>query len=867
MNRFFIIATAALAGILASCGSSVTSSTKTPTNVTYSVDVSPIRLALNEGDHSSVTATVDQSYLNGAPTAVSPQPTIKFYSSDTRVSISPAGKVCAGQWDSRYMNCVATPSATYQCVPATKTTPASYCQGLPANPITVTAFDAAHNVSGTVQVWIHERASHITLCAPTQAQDGTTTPCYGTTTSFDPLSGASATTTVTRTPSGYYPANTNCVSQGKQVKYFAQATEQITETTSVPLDSCSVSDTPGCVSDQDYTWSSDNTSVATVGQYGGVVAVNPGVTNIHATLNGTVSSPLAFATCPPAGIQLDSSGYTKNVPVPPYSTADLTPANNTYLYKGSLQYFTALNALDTNGNPLLVDSNSSTINSLSLSFLSSNRLIGAFSTVTPMTDLFTATTSGRTIFSVSCTPTTCNPGVSDFVSPTGTKVTGESAGYGYPIYSNVIGGVVTGTTSSVVLVTGTEYPNTSCTSSTTTTCPQPHELLVYDSESLQQTQNPISLANLPNSLVVAPNGTTAYVGSSDGLVVINLTTYQPLPVPPYTIAGGLSTDVITGKVLGVSPDSRYVVTSDIANGLVFLIDTTKTTQQATRYEIPGIRAVTFASDMSEFWIAGDSGVYTYQADSFIQTASSANASNGAGTAVTALAWTADGQSYFAAGNQLVNYSTCNDTKPQLQTAGPYPVSLSASAINGTPRVVGFSTSSTPGTWLDYSVASSSAASVAAPVGNVCLSTVTVNNPPASAPLTIGTPVSAASTIACTPQQFTFSDRLEQEFITGVNPKCATAEAIIHYYDLTSQKELTLSLNTALDTVVSAIVPLSGGVLTDGRELYIGEGSTSSAAYLHRFMLLTTSGAQGTLQEDIAPISVPVVPSFVAVVPK
>ncbi len=100
--------------------------------------------------------------------------------------------------------------------------------------------------------------------------------------------------------------------------------------------------------------------------------------------------------------------------------------------------------------------------------------------------------------------------------------------------------------------------------------------------SLTQT---VELANMPNSLVVAPNGATAYLGSAAGLMVVNLTTYQSTPAN-YPIVGGLSTDVVTGKVLGVSPDSRYVVVSDVANGYgLFLIDTTGT-KVATRYTIP-----------------------------------------------------------------------------------------------------------------------------------------------------------------------------------------------------------------------------------------------------------------------------------------
>jgi len=162
----------------------------------------------------------------------------------------------------------------------------------------------------------------------------------------------------------------------------------------------------------------------------------------------------------------------------------------------------------------------------------------------------------------------------------------------------------------------------------------------------------IELANLPNSLVVAPNGLTAYVGSSDGLMVINLSSYQSL-LKAFPIVGGLSTDVVTGAVIGVSPDSRYVVLSDVANGLVFLIDTV-TAKNAVRFMLPNITAVTFADDGSNMWIAGKSGVYVYNTDAFVQTLTNAS------TNVQALAWTPDGQSYFASGDQLNNYSTCDD---------------------------------------------------------------------------------------------------------------------------------------------------------------------------------------------------------------
>jgi hypothetical protein len=127
------------------------------------------------------------------------------------------------------------------------------------------------------------------------------------------------------------------------------------------------------------------------------------------------------------------------------------------------------------------------------------------------------------------------------------------------------------------------------------------------------------------------------------------------------------------------------------------------------------------------------------------------------------------------------------------------------------------------------------------------------------------PVKTPSTLRCTPTQFSFSPRLEQEFVTGVDSTtCSVPESVVHGYNLATKSE-------ALLTASSPIIPLSGGILNDGRELYIGTwDSVAKTAALHRFNLLSVTGSTttpGTLAEDVTPISVPLVPSFVAVVPK
>jgi len=799
MNRLSTLVVIGLAGLLAACGSSVTSSTQAPTNATYSLNVQPNRLTLNVGDIAGISAVVDQSTLNSAPKAVTPPPTIKFYSSDSRVSVSPSGSICAGQWDLKYELC--SPSLS-----------------LPNSPVVITAYDNQQNVSGSTQVFVHPRAADITLSA-----------------------------------SGYPTAN-NCVSQNQSVLYTAQAFDSGGNL----IPNCAVSNVAGCVNALDYTWTTADPTVAGAGLYGGMVARNPGVTSIYAKLNGTVSVPLAFATCPPAALVLESSAYNKGAAAPPYSTADMdstapdcATTQSCILQKGSPVYLTA-KSLDINGNPMqLVDINGNPLDTLSLDFLSSSLLTGSFISVNAFTSRFTANTSGRTILSTSCTPPGCNPSISDFVAPTGTLVTAKSLGYGYPLYSNVIGASVAGSSSSTVLVTGTTFADG---------VTPVHRLLTYDTESLALTHT-IELANLPNSLVVAPNGQYAYVGSSEGLVVVNLSSYSSA-ILTYPIVGDpINTDQITGTVLGVSPDSRYVLISDIPNGLVFLVDTTGS-KNATRYPIPNIRAVTFATDLFDFWIGGDNGVYVYQGDTFVKTQTNISSN------VTSLAWAADGQSYFASGSQLTNYSTCDDQNPQNLGAGP--VNLASTAINGSPRIVGLAGSA----WLDYSVTSSSQASNPKPVGNVCLSTVAVSNPPHSAP----------STLNCTAQQFAFSPRLEQEFVTGEDSACATPETAIHGYDLGSKAEITLGLSTTSTSTFTPvpIVPLSGGILNDGRKLYVGTNDSKNGALLRRFDL--ASGAEEVVTQEllnqsgqpttnpptfvtVIPASVPLIPSYVAVVPK
>jgi hypothetical protein len=799
MNRphiFVLIGVALLcASLAAGCGSSQSASTQPGSKDVYSMVVLPVRFTLNAGDTETIAAVVDLSKNNGDPKPITPQPTISYSISDPGVTISPGGVVCAGQWDASYHFCVA--NAT-----------------LPAGYVTITAYSPDYGVSGSTQLSVHLRAAGITLNATSTS--------------------ANAAWPASLQP---WPSGLTCISQNHQVQYVAQPVDG----NGNPIPNCSLGVTPGCIYDNDYTWTSDNSSAAAVSSFGYVVADNPGVANIYASLNGTVSAPLSFATCPPSSIVLSSSAYTGSTPVPPYTTADLSVPNSP-----AENYVTAV-MTDVNGNP---------INTTALTFTSSSPLaasfgpsqllsypVGGIPTTPETTSVLGIHSPGGFTMTAACTPPSCNPSVADFTSPNGpTKA--SDVGFGYPVLSNVIAATVNGNAGSKVLVTGQTLADGTTAA---------HRLLIYDSESMALIQS-VALANVPNSLVVAPDGNAAYLGSSGGLVVVNLTSYQA-STNTFPIVGGKTNppDVITGTVLGVSPDSRYVVVSDVANSLVFLIDTTGT-QTATRFTLAGITSATFSLDGTEIRLGGTSGVYTFQADTFVLAATNASSN------VSSMAWSPDGQTYFASGDQMVNYSTCDDQNPQpLTYPSAVPDGLSVTAVSGVPQLLGLTGSPGSYSWFDYAVNSSSHVDATQSVnvitdltaggtGNVCKSTVSV-----------GAPVTTASGLQCAASQVSLSPKLNQAFVTGVDPGCGTAETSLYGYDLAGHSEVKLT--------ISAAVPLSGGILSDGRKLFFGTwDSATQTGELHRVDLATSTGAPGTLTEDATPVDVSVVPSYVAVVP-
>src|SRR5579872_2045162 len=133
MRRFAILlGSIVLAAGLAGCGYGGGGPRNTVNaNAVSRITISPTSLSLNAGD----TATVSASAVNSAGGGVST--TFTFNSSNTRLAtISPAGLICAGVWDSLFVICHGLDPATGNPLQGSVGVTAS-AQGISSNPLQV----------------------------------------------------------------------------------------------------------------------------------------------------------------------------------------------------------------------------------------------------------------------------------------------------------------------------------------------------------------------------------------------------------------------------------------------------------------------------------------------------------------------------------------------------------------------------------------------------------------------------------------------------------------------------------------------------------------------------------------------------------
>jgi len=522
-----------------------------------------------------------------------------------------------------------------------------------------------------------------------------------------------------------------------------------------------------------FSWLSSDGTVATIDVAGpattplltanqaSIKAKNPGLANISASITSTNSTAAPFITCSPATISIHT---TDTVPVTSFSIA--TAATKQL----------AADVVDTLGV---------TLTGLTLTWNSSQPAIASVST----SGLVTGVAPGVSVITASCTPPSCNPGVNQ------------------AIYSNPATATITG-----AATTTTVY-------ATTTTAPASggHSDLIPISTSTNTAGTAIVLPTdaAINSLLMNPAGTRAFLGSSKGLVVVDVTANTVLA----TVSNSL------GKALAVSPNGQFIVSSDTAAGKVYVYDSVN--NLVTTINIAGATRAAFTTDSFKAYIVAGSTLYQYSPSLTLRTIPMTAAANDVAVNSTGqFAYTAGGEAASVAAR-----STCRNDSTWV------------------PEDV-VATAATP----DLIAAVSTGELLAVEGGSSEMDKIT---PTLSAP--------AAGT-SCPPG---LSDTLASADWTGFGIASFVPRQIIVTSNgskafVTSDQASLLLFNVAAAT--TDVIPLAGGgtqsftggVTLDGTNLYVGVGGVNA---VHR---IDTTVAPATA--DVQQISVGFVPDLVAVRP-
>ncbi len=328
------------------------------------------------------------------------------------------------------------------------------------------------------------------------------------------------------------PAAVDCLSQDNDtgpdlsVQFSAQAFNGTTDITS----------TVG-----PFTWQSAQTNVATITSDGVATGELPGVSNITASIGGVVSPAAALTICPPASITL-------HVTDPAAPTCPPTPAPTSFSLAVNGTQTLDVDICDTLGEPL---------ENVPVTFQIVNPSIASINT---STRVVTGSAAGVTGIIAHCTPPGCNQ---NSVIPT---------------YSNVVMATVTGTPAAGTVYATCASAAAPCTTAATGGGTQTP--LVPINTSTDTAGTAINLPQTPNSMVFTRDGATIFLGSANGLMIVDAgsNTFQ------NTVAN------LPGRVLAVSPGGTVVVVSDIPGASVFIFD-----RNANSIQVLGISDATAAA--------------------------------------------------------------------------------------------------------------------------------------------------------------------------------------------------------------------------------------------------------------------------------
>ncbi len=416
----------------------------------------------------------------------------------------------------------------------------------------------------------------------------------------------------------------NLCPQGQDCSCFSQGQAWNYQATAYGANAVDITNTVGPV-----TWSFSTSNVLTVDTVKGlpnnqiqITAKNPGITQLFASVSGTTSTPLDYTTCLVKSVTLQIQNGT---------------GNSVSINAGSTKTIEAT-VLDTLGI---------TLSKIPLTWSTSNPQIATVSSSGVVTARQNA---GAADISASCTPPTCNIGVLPGLPIYSTAGTGSNGQPGF--------GVIT------AHVTQTKPP-TATAWTATTDCNDAFNCtsVIFP---VSAGNNPVgasaTLPYTPNSLMFIPAGTRAYLGSSQGLMFVDVGGQTPT-VSTVSQATTPCNVALCGKPLTISADGNRVVVSDTVTqpNQVYIFDAAHANNAPTDLLIPGATAAAFSPDQMKIFILSDTGrLYVVSTvDALTSVAIFAGA--------TDVAFSADGSFAYIAGtpapgNSISGFATC-DAQP------------------------------------------------------------------------------------------------------------------------------------------------------------------------------------------------------------
>jgi len=501
---------------------------------------------------------------------------------------------------------------------------------------------------------------------------------------------------------------------------------------------------------------SGTANVITALNGGGVfTAENPGSTTIFGSVSGVTSVGAPYATCPAVSILVhdansSNTSFTLSTSGTQPLTADVYDSAGQYI-RPNLTWSSSVNATATVAKGT-TGNNPATI---------------------------TAVAPGTASITATCSFPDCNINVPAQYS------------------QNVVTATVTGSTSTKVFAASTLSTS-----------------LVPISTSTNTAGTAITLPYQPNSIVADQAGANLYLGSSSGLMMLNIA------------SNTVATQPVTGTVIAISPDSTYLLISDsVANAIYYYnLPTAATTSTAGGFTTSS--SVYTPDSGFNGWVSGTTlttGLPTGLQLSF------------PGNGMTTVPYTANGIAFSAQGGltyvtgstpgEIDVRSTCSQS--EVQTLSASSPTLIRAIPNGTGAVAADSPSvdvvSTPGT------------------------------------LSQGCPIITPSTVS--------------SFNIGVGPFTAgqlfmspdSSRAWIIPSDSTLPELLEFNLQSSTPTVIpisNGVVGYTGGILSDGSEVYVGTRDGT----VHRIDVASSSDVQAIPVNLLDANGNLVVPNLVAVQP-